>query len=91
VHIEGDKDEGDVKFGEMKGSRSRGQRMGVLGVNAETVAEAVDCRYNKKSYCILPVEKLVKPTIQLFDLKNERLQYIYNREFEELKKSFAEL
>jgi len=44
-----------------------------------------------KSYCKSKDEELVEPVLSLFDLKNIRLQYIFNKEFAELKKSFSEL
>lgn len=34
---------------------------------------------------------LVRPNIELFDLKNPRLQHIYNKEIDDLEKSFADM
>lgn len=46
---------------------------------------------NKESRCKTAEWGLVRPVIDLFDINNPRLQHIFNKESEELKKSFAAL
>ena len=46
---------------------------------------------NKDSFCTTERSKLKDLTISLFDLKNVRLQFIYNMEEPELLKSFLTL
>ena len=45
--------------------------------------------FNKDSYCTTNEQGLIRPNIDLFDINNPRLQYIFNKETDELEKSFA--
>ena len=46
---------------------------------------------NKESRCLTNEQGLIRPNIDLFDINNPRLQYIFNKETDELEKSFAAL
>jgi hypothetical protein len=54
--------------------------------------ECLEYSINKKCRCLTEESRLVPPTLQsMFDLKNQRLQYIINKEHEELIKSYTAL
>lgn len=46
---------------------------------------------NEKSRCTSNSSSLIRPSVDLFDINNPRLQYIFNKETDELSKSFAAL
>jgi hypothetical protein len=48
-------------------------------------------KYNRESHCTTQKEMKVRPHVDLFDIKNPRLQHIYNKELDDLEKSFADI
>lgn len=46
---------------------------------------------NQESYCKLSSNHIMAPMLQLYDIKNIRLQHIYNDEKNDLVESFAEI
>ena len=46
---------------------------------------------NAQSRCLTAADMKVRPNVDLFDIRNPRLQHIFNKETDDLEKSFADM
>ena len=68
-------------------SRFKGLKNRRLTIDASIASRAP----NKESFCRLPPDFIITPELVLFDLKNPRLQHIFNEEKDDLETKFADL